>query len=80
MVEARPVTQKPKVVKKVQAVEETKSASMPSSGGDETTYWTVSYGEAVRNGWSCRACKKGIMKGAKMAIRDGRKLRLHYHL
>ena len=28
-----------------------------------TNYWTVSYGAAVRNGWSCRACRKGIAKG-----------------
>ena len=46
---------------------------------DSSNYWTVSYGQAVRNGWSCRACRKGIMKGADMAIRDGRKLRLMYH-
>ena len=47
---------------------------------DESNYWTVSYGTACRMGWSCRSCKRGIMKGEKIAVRDGRKLRLTYHL
>ena len=55
------------------------AAKEESKEDDSSNYWTVSYGKAVRNGWSCRACRKGIMKGADMAIRDGRKLRLMYH-
>ena len=46
--------------------------------GDD--YWTISTGIACRNGWSCRACRKGINKGAKLVSRDGRKMRLMYHI
>ena len=52
----------------------------PESMKPETDYWTVSYGEANRMGWSCRSCKKAIMKGEKIAVRDGRKIRLNYHV
>lgn len=43
-------------------------------------YWTVPFGDACRTGFSCRECKKLIPIKAKMAIRDGRKMRLFYHL
>ena len=42
-------------------------------------YWTLSEGKACRNGWSCRACKKVIMKGESIIVREGRKLRFHFH-
>jgi len=45
----------------------------------EQDYWTLSFGTACRNGWSCRSCRKAIAKGEKIAVRDGRKLRLTYH-
>ena len=71
MVEARSKTGLRPIQPKAPAQEETKQ---------ESDYWTVSYGTACRMGWSCRSCKKGIMKGEKIAVRDGRKLRLTYHL
>ena len=43
-------------------------------------YWTVSRGVAVRNGFSCRECKKCIDKGLPIVVRDGRKMRFFYHL
>lgn len=27
---------------------------------NELPYWTISRGKAIRTGWSCRECKKGI--------------------
>ena len=42
-------------------------------------YWTVSFGIANRNGYTCRECKKPIMKFERIAVRDGRKIRLMYH-
>ena len=42
-------------------------------------YWTLSSGNACRNGWSCRSCKKDISKGHPIIVREGRKLRFHYH-
>ena len=43
------------------------------------SYWTISEGTAVRTGWSCRECRRTILKGEKIIIRDGRKMRLFYH-
>jgi hypothetical protein len=43
-------------------------------------YWTISYGDACRTGFSCRECRKLIPIKAKMVVRDGRKMRLFYHL
>ena len=43
------------------------------------SYWTVSFGPAVRMGWTCRECKRAIQKGEQIACRDGRKIRLYYH-
>ncbi|CAD8178827.1 unnamed protein product [Paramecium octaurelia] len=42
-------------------------------------YWTLSGGVACRNGWSCRACKQNIYKGQEILVREGRKLRFHFH-
>lgn len=42
-------------------------------------YWTVSFGTSCRTGFSCRECKKLIAVDTKIAIRDGRKMRLFYH-
>jgi len=59
------------------ATSSTTSTDIPPQQLDQ--YWTVSSGVAVRNGWSCRECKKAIVKGEQIKVRDGRKLRLMYH-
>jgi hypothetical protein len=46
-----------------------KKGKMAQQGGE---YWTVSGGQAVRTGWSCRECKKVIQKGENIKVRDGR--------
>lgn len=43
------------------------------------SYWTVSYGIACRNGWSCRECKQAIVINSPLVCRDGRRTRLYYH-
>lgn len=42
-------------------------------------YWTVSNGKATRTGFSCRECKKVILKDEPIVCRDGRKMRFFYH-
>lgn len=42
-------------------------------------YWTLSRVTIQRNGHSCRECKKVIQIGERVAVRDGRKIRLFYH-
>ena len=66
-------------------VEKTRTGLVPTVLKDApfreiTEYWTLSFGQACRNGWSCRSCRKAIVKGEKIAVRDGRKLRLTYHI
>ena len=46
---------------------------------NQSTYWTVSFGQAVRTGFSCRECRSLIPMGSEIAVRDGRKMRLFYH-
>jgi ferredoxin len=65
-------------------VEKTRTGLVPIqtqeySGQKTTEYWTLSFGDACRNGWSCRSCRQAINKGEKIAVRDGRKLRFMYH-
>ena len=50
-----------------------------TAGGDQL-YWTVSYGVSERMGMSCRECRGAIHKGQRYVARDGRKIRLCYHL
>jgi hypothetical protein len=45
-----------------------------------TDYWTISHGYACRNGYSCRECKQAIYKNEPVIVRDGRKIRLFYHI
>lgn len=63
------------------------NASLQNQNGSDSAvprsksqYWTVSYGNACRNGFSCRECRALIPLNAPVAIRDGRKMRLFYHL
>ncbi|KAJ3263867.1 hypothetical protein HDU77_009763 [Chytriomyces hyalinus] len=42
-------------------------------------YWTITKGVAIRTGFSCRECKKVILQGENVAVRDGRKMRFFYH-
>eukprot|EP00282_Hemiselmis_andersenii_P012771 CAMPEP_0114169312 /NCGR_PEP_ID=MMETSP0043_2-20121206/33497_1 /TAXON_ID=464988 /ORGANISM="Hemiselmis andersenii, Strain CCMP644" /LENGTH=44 /DNA_ID= /DNA_START= /DNA_END= /DNA_ORIENTATION= len=38
-----------------------------SDGGDPAEgYWSLGRGIAVRNGWTCRECRKPIFKGEPM--------------
>eukprot|EP00920_Eleutheroschizon_duboscqi_P033276 GHVT01080223.1.p1 GENE.GHVT01080223.1~~GHVT01080223.1.p1 ORF type:complete len:215 (-),score=12.36 GHVT01080223.1:89-733(-) len=56
------------------------SVSNPSGAEkSDLTYWTVSFGSAVRFGHLCRECNHYIAKGDSIAVRDGRKIRLFYH-
>ena len=43
-------------------------------------YWTVHQTEACRFGFLCRECHKSINKGETIMIRDGRRIRLMYHM
>ena len=49
---------------------------MPRTG--DAPYWTVSHGTAVR-ATACRECRGAIAVGERVAVRDGRKIRLMYH-
>lgn len=42
-------------------------------------YWTISHGQSIRT-WSCRECRQPIYKDEPMVVRDGRKIRLFYHV
>lgn len=46
-------------------------------GGD--AYWELSGPSPINRTVTCRACKKTIMGGESVMVRDGRKLRFHYH-
>ena len=46
-------------------------------GGD--AYWELSGPTPINRTVTCRACKKTIMRGESVMVRDGRKLRFHYH-
>ena len=45
----------------------------------KSEYWTISYGQACRQGFSCRECRQLIPNGSDIVVRDGRKMRLFYH-
>ena len=42
-------------------------------------YWELSGPLPINRTVSCRACKKPVYKGDMVMVRDGRKLRFHYH-
>ncbi|KAI9102423.1 hypothetical protein DFS34DRAFT_711518, partial [Phlyctochytrium arcticum] len=42
-------------------------------------YWTVSEGPAIRT-QTCRECRGTIHKDEPVKVRDGRKIRLFYHM
>ncbi len=65
-------------VKSPQTTTNTKS-TMPALDQHSNEYWTVSGGVANRT-FTCRECKKTINKGESLMARDGRKIRLIYHL
>ena len=46
-------------------------------GGD--AYWELSGPSPINRTVTCRACKKTVMGGESVMVRDGRKLRFHYH-
>ena len=46
-------------------------------GGE--AYWELSGPTPINRTVTCRACKKTIMRGESVMVRDGRKLRFHYH-
>jgi len=46
-------------------------------GGE--AYWELSGPSPINRTVTCRACKKTIMRGESVMVRDGRKLRFHYH-
>lgn len=47
---------------------------------DGEAYWELSGPlPSIRNGTSCRSCRKVIYKGENVYCRDGRKLRFFYH-
>ena len=46
-------------------------------GGE--AYWELSGPTPITRTVTCRACKKTIMRGESVMVRDGRKLRFHYH-
>ena len=55
------------------------SKKLPAPNLDSNDYWTVSSGVANRT-FTCRECKKTINKGQSLIARDGRKIRLVYHI
>ncbi|KAJ3098840.1 hypothetical protein HDU97_003703 [Phlyctochytrium planicorne] len=55
------------------------STTSSGSASTSSTYWTVSHGKANRTGFSCRECKKVIIKDTPISVRDGRKMRFFYH-
>lgn len=42
-------------------------------------YWELSGPAPINRTVTCRACKKPVYKGESVMVRDGRKLRFHYH-
>jgi hypothetical protein len=66
--------------KKSMAEDLNKSKREVTSIPKQSEYWTVSYGQAVRTGFSCRECRQLIKIGSEIAVRDGRKMRLFYHI
>ena len=42
-------------------------------------YWELSGPAPINRVVTCRACKKTIHRGELVMVRDGRKLRFHYH-
>ena len=58
-------------------------ASRSHSAGPKPSdqlYWTVTYGVSDRMGLCCRECRATINKGERYACRDGRRIRMCYHL
>ena len=43
-------------------------------------YWTIGYTTQFRYGHNCRECHSAIDKGEDIVYRDGRRIRLMYHL
>ena len=43
-------------------------------------YWTIGYTIMQRYGHNCRECHQAITKGEKIIYRDGRRIRLMYHV
>ena len=56
--------------------------SRPASGqlSSDQVYWTVSRGTSDRFGMTCRECRCSIHKGERYVARDGRRIRLAYHV
>lgn len=42
-------------------------------------YWELSGPAPINRTVTCRGCRKPVYKGEEVMVRDGRKLRFHYH-